>query len=90
VQEIIEYAVAQGQWVSQDIESDSRVITHTINGYVLEYFPAVPPEQELKAIVDQITHFVVAALDPKHKPQLLQKSSRLQEEVERERSEVPI
>mgnify|MGYP005851845993 CR=1 FL=1 len=71
VEEVIEYGVAQKQWVSRDIESDARVLTHTINGYVLEYFPAEPPEQELETIVQQIVQFSLAALDPHKKPDVI-------------------
>jgi AcrR family transcriptional regulator len=47
---------------SQEIEAKARVISHTINGYLLEYYPDVPTGKERQGIINDIVSFTMAAL----------------------------
>jgi AcrR family transcriptional regulator len=64
VEEVILKGIETGEFNVNivDVESMARVISHTINGYLLEYYPDVPSNRELKEIIDDIADFSVAGL----------------------------
>lgn len=45
-----------------DIGAKAKVIAHTINGYLLEYYPDIPRGAERQQIIDDIVSFSMAAL----------------------------
>jgi hypothetical protein len=45
-----------------DIEAKARVVSHTINGYLLEYYPDKPNTNERQKIIDEIVTFSMAGL----------------------------
>lgn len=64
VEEVIRKGIETGEF---DIEGNevgamARVISHTINGYLLEYYPDVPSSRELQEIVEDIVDFSMAGL----------------------------
>ena len=64
VEEVIHKGIATGEFgvASGDIEAKARVVSHTINGYLLEYYPDVPHDIERQRIVDDIVAFAMAGL----------------------------
>lgn len=64
VEEVIRIGIKTGEFhiPESDISSKARVISHTINGYLLEYFPDVPDPKELQEIIRDIVHFSKAGL----------------------------
>jgi AcrR family transcriptional regulator len=64
VEEVLHKGIATGEFTmaGKDIEAKARVVTHTINGYLLEYYPDVPHGQERQTIVDDIVSFCMAGL----------------------------
>lgn len=64
VEEVIRMGVKTGEFrvENKDVEAKARVISHTINGFLLEYYPDVPTKQELHSIVDDIVSFSMAGL----------------------------
>lgn len=55
-----EFAIAQS-----DIGKEAKVIAHAINGYLLEYYPNPPLDEELKDVVDSIHTFLMRSLTNK-------------------------
>lgn len=62
IEEILEYGVSSGEFHVQDLRSDAKVITHAINGFVLEYFPHIPKGEEKQQVVGEIADFILRAL----------------------------
>lgn len=58
----IEEGVSLGEFVSKEPASDAKVITHAINGYILEYFPNIPNGKERIQIIESIYSFIIRAL----------------------------
>lgn len=63
ISEVLQRGVASGEFqLEQTIEEEAKVIAHSINGFVLEYFPESPAADEYKEVVDSIHRFVVRSL----------------------------
>ena len=44
------------------LDDDAKVITHAINGFLLEYYPYMPERKEKKELIDRIYRFLIRAL----------------------------
>ena len=64
VEEVIQKGVETGEFsvAPNDMPAKAKVIGHTINGYLLEYFPDVPNQQELQEITHAIVSFTKTGL----------------------------
>lgn len=64
VEEVIHKGLETGEFsvALDDVPTKAKVIAHTINGYLLEYYPAVPNKQELQEIINAIVDFAQAGL----------------------------
>ncbi len=62
IEEAIRYGVSTGEFASQEIQEQAKVITHAINGFVLEYYPDIPTQSELKKLVKTIHKFILRAI----------------------------
>ena len=64
IEEVIQKGIATGEFTvaERDVEAKARVVSHTINGYLLEYYPDVPSNQERREIIDDIVAFSMAGL----------------------------
>lgn len=64
IEEVIRRGIETGEFSVAEVEilTKSKVIGHTINGYLLEYYPDVPNEQELQEIISAIVGFTKAGL----------------------------
>lgn len=64
IEEVIERGLETGEFQvkANEIATSAKVIGHTINGYLLEYYPDVPDHQELQEIVSAIVSFANAGL----------------------------
>jgi AcrR family transcriptional regulator len=64
VEEVIRKGVEDGMFsvADEDIPSKAKVIAHTINGYLLEYYPDKPRGKEREEIVNDIVSFSMAGL----------------------------
>lgn len=64
VEEVLRKGQETGEFgiESSDIETKARVVSHTINGYLLEYFPDTPTNRERQGIIDDIVAFTIAGL----------------------------
>lgn len=64
IEEVIRKGLETGEFhvAENELPSKAKVVAHTINGYLLEYFPEVPNNKERQEIVDDIVSFSVAGL----------------------------
>jgi len=62
IEEVLEYGKKTGDFKVTNIQNDSKVITHAINGYLLEFHPHKPSLSEKKQLIESIYSFIVRAL----------------------------
>jgi hypothetical protein len=70
IEEVLYKGISTGEFSvsAARIEPLSRVITHSINGFLLEYYPQVLRPAERKQIVDELTEFTMRSLKYKEVP----------------------
>lgn len=62
IEEVLSYGVQTGEFSDIDIKKDAKVITHAINGFLLEYYPDTPKGKERDELVTMIHTFLLRAL----------------------------
>jgi hypothetical protein len=64
VEEVVQKGNATGEFAvaAKDIVPKAKVVAHTINGYLLEYYPDVPDGKERQEMIDDIVDFTMAGL----------------------------
>jgi AcrR family transcriptional regulator len=62
IEEVLERGVESGEFVGVSIQEDAKVITHAINGFLMEYFPYQPKGKEKKELIDMIYSFLIRSL----------------------------
>lgn len=63
--EVIEAGNQTGEFAIADPATEAKVIVHAINGFVLEYYPAVPSANERTQVIASVANFVWRALTNK-------------------------
>jgi AcrR family transcriptional regulator len=62
MREIIDMGISQGEYRSQDPAFDAKILTHLINGFLLEYYPhSMTPAEEL-ALSQRLAAFIERSL----------------------------
>jgi AcrR family transcriptional regulator len=64
VEEVMRKGIETGEFAvsDNDVTAKARVLAHTINGYLLEYYPDTPHTHERQEIIDDIVAFSMAGL----------------------------
>jgi AcrR family transcriptional regulator len=62
IEEVLRYGLRTGEFQVDDVVHDAKVITHAINGFLLEYFPHKPKGRERDKLADTIHSFLLRAL----------------------------
>ena len=62
IEEVLRFGVETNEFSVGNLEDDAKVITHAINGFLLEYYPYTPKGIEKKELVDRIYNFLIRAL----------------------------
>ena len=62
IEEVLSYGIETGEFYVKNLSDDSKVITHAINGFLLEYHPYKPSGIEKKDLIDRIHNFLLRAL----------------------------
>lgn len=64
IEEVVQKGIETGEFTVTEnaVQAKAKVIAHTINGYLLEYYPDVPKSEERKEMIDEIVAFSVAGL----------------------------
>lgn len=68
IDEVLHQGFVSGEF---DIDEDSipvlaKMVTHTINGFLIEYYPYPPQGRERQCLIEEIVSFVVPALTIEH------------------------
>jgi AcrR family transcriptional regulator len=64
IKEVLEKGIQTGEFTITPTEVDeiAKVIAHSVNGFLLEYFPESPKKDEYNKVVDSIHRFMVARI----------------------------
>lgn len=62
IQDVLARGVETGEFVTDSLSRDSRLVSHLINGFLLEYFPEQPSGTDLKEVVEALSAFITRAL----------------------------
>lgn len=67
IEEVLEVGVRSGEFNIEhsDISKEAKVIAHAINGFLLEYFPNTPVNDELNEVTLSIHKFLMRSLTNK-------------------------
>ena len=67
IEEVIIAGIKEGVFPidQQDIAKEAKVVTHAINGFLLEYYPDPPKGRELQEVVTSLHDFIMRALTSK-------------------------
>ncbi len=67
IEEVLQYGRSTGEFVAnQELTREAKVIAHSINGFLLEHYPAQPSASEKEAMISSIHDFVMQALQQHH------------------------
>jgi AcrR family transcriptional regulator len=64
IEEVLHKGIANGEFSlpNKEIDAQAKIITHSVNGFLLEYYPQVPKGNEYKELVVGIANFVMRSL----------------------------
>lgn len=62
IQEVLEYGEKCGELRVKNIQKEAKIITHAINGFLLEYYPKTPTGKEKTNLVNDIADFIFRAV----------------------------
>lgn len=62
IEEVLIRGEKTGEFKIDNLTDDAKVITHCINGFLLEYYPYIPKGQEKIQLVEKIHTFLIRAL----------------------------
>ncbi|MDQ3239103.1 MAG: TetR/AcrR family transcriptional regulator [bacterium] len=62
IEEVLRLGISSGEFYSPNLKHDAKVITHAINGFLLEYYPDIPLGNEKTNLVENIHQFLIRAL----------------------------
>ncbi len=62
IEEVLERGMKSGEFRINDLHEEAQVITHCINGFVLEYFPYILTPIERENVVNKIYRLLIRAI----------------------------
>jgi AcrR family transcriptional regulator len=62
MEEVLDLGIKTGEFYSKDVQKDAKVMTHAVNGFLLEYYPDIPKTKEKTMLVENIYKFLIRAL----------------------------
>lgn len=62
IEEVLAYGMQTGEFSIDNLEDESKVIAHAINGFLLEYYPHTPTGKERTQLISRIYKFLIKAL----------------------------
>ncbi len=67
IEEVLDFGVENREFSinASEIDKESKIIAHAINGFLLEYFPKPPMQDELKDVTLSIHKFIMRSLTNK-------------------------
>lgn len=58
IKEVLAQGVNNNEFLNEDIDTQAKIIAHSINGFVMEYFPKSPTKKEREELVEDISNFI--------------------------------
>ena len=62
IEEVLTYGIEKKEIEPTNIQEQAKVITHAINGFLLEYYPSIPTDREKHQLIDIIHKFLWRAI----------------------------
>lgn len=62
IEEVLRYGMETKEFSVENLEDDAKVITHAINGFLLEYYPYIPKGKEKEELINRIFSFLIRSL----------------------------
>jgi AcrR family transcriptional regulator len=62
IREVLEKGMETGEFTKLDLDKDAKVITHAINGFLLEYYPSIPKDDEKRDLIKAIATFILRSI----------------------------
>lgn len=62
IEEVLKFGMETKEFRVDNLEDEAKVITHAINGFLLEYFPYKPQGSEKIQLINRINKFLMKAL----------------------------
>lgn len=62
IEEVLKFGMETKEFNVINLEDDSKVIAHAINGFLLEYYPYKPKGKEKEELIERIYSFLIRAL----------------------------
>jgi AcrR family transcriptional regulator len=62
IEEVLRFGLETKEFKVTNLEDDSKVIAHAINGFLLEYYPFKPVGKEKDELIERIYNFLIRAL----------------------------
>lgn len=62
IEEVIRFGVKTKEFAPLEIKEQAKVITHAINGFILEYYPEIPENKERQKLIKTIHKFIFRAI----------------------------
>lgn len=72
IEEVLEVGVKNGEFslISSEISKEAKIVTHAINGFLLEYYPAPLKNDEIDDVAVSINNFLIRSLTNKEVPMI--------------------
>ena len=70
IEEVLKRGIETGEFnlAPDQVVEQSKIVTHAINGFLLEYYPEAPKGRELQELTQTITQFLVRSLSKREEP----------------------
>jgi AcrR family transcriptional regulator len=62
MRDIVDAGLAEGCYKSADPNFDAKILTHLVNGFLIEYYPNDMPAKEVATLTEQLAQFIERAL----------------------------
>lgn len=62
IEEVLQRGKATNEFIDLDIKKEAKVITHAINGFLLEYYPKTPTQKEKQELISTIHRFIIRSI----------------------------
>lgn len=62
MEELLQFAKRKGDYNGRHLHADAKVMTHAVNGFLMEYFPYSLEETEKKQLIMRIHNFLYRAM----------------------------
>jgi AcrR family transcriptional regulator len=63
IEEVLIKGLETGEFeLAETVDKEAKIITHMINGFVLEYYPSKIPESEKLELIESVKGFILRAL----------------------------